>query len=706
MGAAPSSGQNNDELVDGLIDSGYIHYRSMEFAFRIVDRGDFFPEDKRTENAYKDQAWRSEDGNPGFIHLSAPCIYANALEYLDLRPGLSFLNIGSGSGYFNTVAGYLLTEAGTNHGVELFENMIEYADSAQQKHSTRPSSSAFSFCEPEFFNASAFYIKNGMQYDRIYVGALVPNNRRVYFCQMLKIGGILVLPYGSRLLQIVRKDVDKYFIYKISNVSFSSLIDPTSETPRTTKMVELPRFNARSLAELCRTKIRAHLRRNVFATHPIQMQFEIGLTKEVDEQPDEENQMERIGTFYFANRRNRQAAEEERAQENQEAREEQNAEVNEDLFEHADPVNEANETPEAIRNLLRTPPMDEQPNVNQANEENEPLQDNFEVWSPEHEGQQNDDPMPEQDEHELEDGMDAERAAMIEAENQNEQNQEAEPQPGPAIERHQPLPPPNIAIAPNPRFQIRRQRLHVNLVNGNRLVGFLNQGDDEDEDLFREADERNAPTEPVGLAVYDKSTSAVFHTTDVRPTLDHIDMKQILPNYEPPKPKPTKSQSSGEDDLHRDAGTVTEDIRSRRTRFDVRIAMRPTRNDNPHQRLVLRHANYGGQARLNQQPSTSMADQQPRAQEVGTQTDVDANLPNNPPPPQRMVPIEAVHHIFHGLHQGIDALHRRQQLGQLRDRLRRFHPIPSHVSQVSATSTTGANAASSVSSNATTVPPQ
>jgi protein-L-isoaspartate O-methyltransferase len=92
-----------------------------------------------------------------------------------------------------------LAESGTNHGVELFENMVEYSEQLLQKNIMRPETSAFSFCEPEFFNGSAFYIENGMQYDRIYCGALVPNNHRVYFCQMLKIGGILVCPYGSRV---------------------------------------------------------------------------------------------------------------------------------------------------------------------------------------------------------------------------------------------------------------------------------------------------------------------------------------------------------------------------------------------------------------------------------------------------------------------------------------------------------------------------
>ena len=99
-----SAGEDNDELIDNLKEAQYIRSELVESAFRAIDRADYYLEEFR-DSAYKDLAWRH-----GNIHLSAPCIYSEVMEALDLQPGLSFLNLGSGTGYLSTMVGLILGE--------------------------------------------------------------------------------------------------------------------------------------------------------------------------------------------------------------------------------------------------------------------------------------------------------------------------------------------------------------------------------------------------------------------------------------------------------------------------------------------------------------------------------------------------------------------------------------------------------------------
>jgi len=102
MGGAVSTGEDNDELVDNLVDADYIKTPLVERVFRAVDRANYYLPEHR-DSAYKDLAWKH-----GHLHLSAPCIYSEVMESLLLEPGNSFLNLGSGTGYLSTMVGLIL----------------------------------------------------------------------------------------------------------------------------------------------------------------------------------------------------------------------------------------------------------------------------------------------------------------------------------------------------------------------------------------------------------------------------------------------------------------------------------------------------------------------------------------------------------------------------------------------------------------------
>ncbi|KAF6088866.1 protein-L-isoaspartate (D-aspartate) O-methyltransferase domain containing 2 [Phyllostomus discolor] len=232
MGGAVSAGEDNDELIDNLKEAQYIRTELVEQAFRAVDRADYYLEEFR-ENAYKDLAWKH-----GNIHLSAPCIYSEVMEALDLQPGLSFLNLGSGTGYLSSMVGLILGPFGVNHGVELHPDVTEYA---KQKLDffirTSDSFDRFDFCEPSFVTGNCLEIApDCSQYDRVYCGAGVRREHEDYMKSLLKVGGILVMPLEEK--------------------------PPRCESGKS-RLVHLPPPAVRSLQDLARIAIRAAVKRAI-----------------------------------------------------------------------------------------------------------------------------------------------------------------------------------------------------------------------------------------------------------------------------------------------------------------------------------------------------------------------------------------------------------------------------------------------------------
>ncbi|XP_032679061.1 protein-L-isoaspartate O-methyltransferase domain-containing protein 1-like [Odontomachus brunneus] len=260
MGGAVSCGQDNDELVDNLMESKYIKTKKVEQVFRAVDRADYVLSSHR-DSAYKDLAWKH-----GNIHLSAPCVYSEVMEGLSFEPGLSFLNLGSGTGYLSTMAGLLLKQHGTNHGIELHEDCLKYAYERLEDFKQKSLAlNEFDFCEPLFIQGNCLSIIPGRQYDRVYCGAACPESHELFIKQFVRVGGVLVMPYRDNLIRAERVNENTWMHYTLLPVSFANLIVPSASEHN---LLHLPECDPLSLQELCRGKIRRRLRENIWKEHP------------------------------------------------------------------------------------------------------------------------------------------------------------------------------------------------------------------------------------------------------------------------------------------------------------------------------------------------------------------------------------------------------------------------------------------------------
>ncbi|CAH1115477.1 unnamed protein product [Psylliodes chrysocephalus] len=262
MGGVVSSGQNNDDLIDNLLEADYIKTPIVERVFRAVDRAEYFLPEGRA-NAYKDLAWKY-----GNLHLSAPCIYSEVMEGLCLEPGLSFLNLGSGTGYLSTMVGLILGSYGVNHGIEYHKNVVVYANKKLEDFKKNSGAiDEFDYCEPKFIHGNCLCLTTdcNAQYDRVYCGAACPEQYETYMKNLLKVGGILVMPLNDQLMQIKRTSLTNWEVRSLLPVSFASLVQPAEGYQDWVHPIEVEPM---TLQSLCRSAIRSILRKNIEREHP------------------------------------------------------------------------------------------------------------------------------------------------------------------------------------------------------------------------------------------------------------------------------------------------------------------------------------------------------------------------------------------------------------------------------------------------------
>lgn len=164
----------------------------------------------------------------GNVHLSAPHIYGSALEALELQPNssMSFLNIGSGTGYVSCIVADVMGTRSSNYGkiMRIMASLLLYsvAYAHQQNDSSlfllsgieihldvvnHSKNAIDAWKQASTRDSPQIHIihGNGLEidptcgesvigFDRIYVGASVERRHLSKLTKLLRPGGILVGP--------------------------------------------------------------------------------------------------------------------------------------------------------------------------------------------------------------------------------------------------------------------------------------------------------------------------------------------------------------------------------------------------------------------------------------------------------------------------------------------------------------------------------
>lgn len=179
------------ELVDDLINQGYLKTPRIISAFRAVDRMNFVLDE------IKDQAYLNHALPIGWGQtISQPLTVAFMLELLNPTEGSKILDIGFGSGWQAALLSEIIGKKGKIIAVEYVADVFEFGKKNLEKTGYLKKNVEV-FCDDSSCGFPKF-----APYDFI-IGAAAAPKIPEELIKELKVGGRLVLPVGGFLQKII-----------------------------------------------------------------------------------------------------------------------------------------------------------------------------------------------------------------------------------------------------------------------------------------------------------------------------------------------------------------------------------------------------------------------------------------------------------------------------------------------------------------------
>jgi protein-L-isoaspartate(D-aspartate) O-methyltransferase len=202
------------ELVNSLIQEGWLKTPGIIEAFRKIKRVDFLPED------IKNLAEVNEALPIGYRQtISQPLVVAFMIEQLEPKAGNKILDIGSGSGWTTALLAHIVGQKGKVIAIEIVSELKEFGEKNVAEYNYIKKGVAEFICA----DGSRGYKKEA-PFDGILASAAVQEEIPWAWKEQLKIGGRIVTPMGSSIWVLEKKSKTDFKETEYPGFAFVPLI--------------------------------------------------------------------------------------------------------------------------------------------------------------------------------------------------------------------------------------------------------------------------------------------------------------------------------------------------------------------------------------------------------------------------------------------------------------------------------------------------